>query len=153
MIIIAISAALSFAAGAGIAWKLQAGTIAQMESEAKDERLAQQRAAHVLKERNLETVIQAQNAATARAAVLRRDAAAARAGLDGLRDASAAALRTADAGLDACNAVVTAYAVSLAEGAGFAVDVAAAADQCLSDQQTLKDAWPGGPGRAVKDAP
>ena len=136
-----ITAAISAALGFGAAWQIQGHFLIKKDLEQANERIAIQRAARATIERTTSAVIQAQNAAAHRAVVLRRDADAARAGLDGLRQSADTALRAAASGLDACNAVVAAYGVVLAEGGAFIQDVARAADQCLSDHQTLKDAW------------
>lgn len=142
LIIAAVGASFAFAGGFGLAWKLQAGNIATIESEAKDERLAQQRAAHLLKERNLETVIKAQNAASGRVAVLRRESALAASAHDRLRTSSDNALRAANADAATCNRVVAAYGVVFAEAVGELQTLANDAGQCGSAYQLTQEAWP-----------
>lgn len=142
LISIAISAALSGAAGFGLAWKLQAGNIATIESKAKDDKLAQQHAIDQVKERNIDAVIQAQNAAAGRVAVLRRESAAARGALDSLRRASDAAVRAAQSDTATCNRVVSAYSTVFGECTGTVQTLATDAGQCSSAVKTLTEAQP-----------
>ena len=80
--------------------------------------------------------------AAVRVSVLRRESDASATELDGLRNASANALRAAASDLATCNRVAAAYGVVVNEAGAFAQDVARDADQCHSDIQTLKEAWP-----------
>jgi len=70
---------------------------------------------------------------------VRRDSESA---LDGLRNATAAAVRAASESLDACNRVVAAHGDILAECSSTLQKVAGDADQCFVDQQTLTESWP-----------
>lgn len=141
-LITAISAAVAAAAGFALAWRLQSATILEMESNAKDTRIAAQLVARKAIERATSAVITAQNNAADRMVVLRRDADAARTGIDGLRAQSAASLRAAAASLDACVIDATAKTELLDNCAGRLVNVSTAADGHASDTKTLIDAWP-----------
>ena len=142
IIVAAISAALAGSIGFGAAWTLQGRSIDALKMEAKDERIAQQRAARAAIERATNNVRKAQESAAHRNDALRRDAGNANAVAGGLRVASTAATRTATESTAACGAIVRAYDVILSEGGQLLREVAATADQCISDNQTLTDAWP-----------
>lgn len=142
LIIAAVSALLSFGAGWGIAWQLQTGNITTLKLEHASERINQQRAARTAIERTTSAVIKAQNSAAARAAVHRRDADAARAGLDGLRAQSADSLRTAAASLDACTATAATLSVISNQCAERYSELGAKAQGHVSDIQTLIESWP-----------
>ena len=141
--IIAIIAAL-FGAGSGFyaAWHIQSGNITKIELEAANERMAQQRAAHAVKERQTDAVITSQNAATVRARGINRAADAAASSGNGLRVATADTVRAATADPDSCNAIVAAYSAVVNASSDFIRRVASDADRCHSDQQTLTESWP-----------
>jgi len=137
-----ISAAVAGAAGFGLAWRLQTATINQMELDDANQRISLQRAARQTIERQQTAVIVAQDAADKRRRALdavRRNSDSA---LDGLRNATAAALRAAGESLDACTRVVKTYDLVFTESASLNAKVAGDADQCFSDQQTLIESWP-----------
>ena len=137
-----ISAAAAGATGFGLAWRLQTATINDLKLEQKDERISLQRAARATIERQQSAVSLAQAAAVQRRRDLdavRRDSESA---LDGLRNATAAAVRAASESLDACNRVVAAHGDILAECSSTLQKVAGDADQCFVDQQTLTESWP-----------
>jgi len=137
-----ISAAAAGATGFGLAWRLQTATINDLKLEQKDERISLQRAARATIERQQSAVSLAQAAAVQRRRDLdavRRDSDTA---LDGLRNATAAAVRAASESLDACNRVVATHGTILAECSGTLQKVAGDADQCFVDQQTLTESWP-----------
>ena len=137
-----ISAAAAGLAGFGLAWRLQTATINTMELEQANERISLQRAARAAIERQQTAVVLAQDAAAQR----RRDLDAVRrssdTAIDGLRNATAAAMRAASESLDACNRVVATHGDILAECSGTLQKVAGDADQCFVDQQTLTESWP-----------
>lgn len=138
-----ISAALAAAAGFGAAWTWQGRAIDLLKLEAKDAIIQQQRVARQSIDRALSQVSQAQADAQVRTDGIRRAAGDAAAAGNGLRDTSAATVRAAADHADTCAAIVSAYDTILAEGRGFIQEVAAEADRCFSDVQTLKDAaWP-----------
>ena len=142
LIIASVSAIASALAGFGLAWRLQTATINQMELDNANQRISLQRAARATIERQQTAVVTAQNAAAKRRRalnVVRRDGDAA---LVGLRDATAAAMRAASESLDACNRVVSTHGTILAECSGTLQKVAGDADQCVSDIQTLTEAYP-----------
>ena len=137
-----ISAAAAGATGFGLAWRLQTATINDLKLEQKDERISLQRAARATIERQQSAVSLAQAAAVQRRRDLdavRRDSDTA---LDGLRNATAAAVRAASESLDACNRVVAAHGDILSECSGTLQKVAGDADQCFSDIKLMQDAWP-----------
>ena len=136
-----ISGAVAAAAGFGAAWTLQGRAIDLLKLEAKDAIIQQQRAARQSIDRALSQVSQAQNDAQARRVVIAADSRRAGDAGNGLRLTSTSAVRTATDNADACAAIVATYDAILAEGRGFVQEVAAEADRCFSDVQTLKDAW------------
>jgi hypothetical protein len=73
--------------------------------------------------------------------VLRRNAVAASSAGNGLRIASTATVRAAADYTDACRAIISAYDGILIESSSFSEEVAAVADQCISDVKTLTEAW------------
>jgi len=137
-----ISAAAAGLVGFGLAWRLQTATINTMELGQANERISLQRAARAAIERQQSAVVVAQDAAAQR----RRDLDAVRrssdSALDGLRNATAAAMRAASESLDACNRVVATHGTILSECGSALQKVAGDADQCFVDQQTLTDSWP-----------
>ncbi len=142
LIAAAISAALGFSVGFGAAWTLQGRTIDELKLGAANDRIEQQRATRAAIERASQNVREAQESASHRNADLRRDASHANDVAGGLRIAAAAATRTATESTDACGAIVSAYDVILAEGSELLREIATTADQCISDNKALSDAWP-----------
>jgi hypothetical protein len=138
LLIAIVAAALGFVS----AWQLQAHQITKLTLEHTNERIAIQRASRATLERVTRQVAQAQNDATARAVVLRRESDNSRNALDGLRQSSDAALRAAVESVDACSRIVTTYGVVFAECSSHVQTLARDADQCFSDNQTLAEAWP-----------
>lgn len=141
LIAAAISAALAGSIGFGAAWTLQGRSIDELKLGAANDRIAQQRSARQAIERATENVREAQASAVNRNADLRRDAGRANDVAVGLRIASTAATRAATESTDACGAIVRTYDQLFAEGSGLLREVAATADQCISDNQALVQAW------------
>ena len=141
--IIAIISAL-FGAGSGFyaAWHIQSGNIAKIELEAANERLAKDRAAHAVKERQTDAVITAQNAATIRARGTNRAADAAASSGHGLRVATADTVRAATADPDACPIATATLATVFGECVAEYSTLAANADRHASDVQTISESWP-----------
>ena len=137
-----ISAAMAGLAGWGAAWTIQGRAIDTLKMEAKDAIISQQRAARAVTERLTNQIAQAQDQAAVRNDRARADARAAGDAGNGLRVASTDSVRTATNDSNACGAIVRAYDVILSEGGQLLREVAATADQCISDNQTLTDAWP-----------
>jgi len=137
-----ISAAMAGLAGWGAAWTIQGRTIDSLKLEAKDERIAQQRAARQSIERATGAVIAAQNDAQRRAAVLAGAADSARSESDGLRQSITTAMRANSVTLDACNANAAATGELLSHCSQRYTDVARAADGWQSAAMTLQAAWP-----------
>jgi hypothetical protein len=137
-----IATVISAAAGFGLAWQLQAHQITKLTLEATHERQAQHRAAHLVKERQTDAVIQAQNAAAGRVAVLRRDADAARSAADGLRDDIEVASRAAATSIDACTVTATTYGRLLIASVEEYRGLAAVCSRHVSDIRTLVESWP-----------
>lgn len=137
-----ISAAFAGAVGFGAAWTWQGRAIDKLIIEAKDERIAQQRAARAAIERATNNVREAQESASNRAAVLALDADRARGESSGLRDSIATAMRANAATLEAC----TRHAGTLGELLGSCgdrlKDVSADADKWANQAVTLQKAWP-----------
>lgn len=137
----AISAALAGSVGFGAAWTLQGRSIDELKLGAANDRIAQQRSTRQAIERATTHVREAQESASARNADLRRDAGNANAVAGGLRIASTAATRTATESADACGAIVRTYDQLFAEGSELLREVAAVADQCISDNKAISEAW------------
>ncbi len=141
LIAAAISAALAGSIGFGAAWTLQGRDIDALRIEAKDAIIIQQRAARQAIERATNNVREAQTSAAVRNADIRRDAGIANDVAGGLRVASTSAVRTATDDGDACRSIVRAYDQLFSEGGELLREVSAVADQCISDNKALSDAW------------
>ncbi len=142
LIAAAISAALAGSIGFGAAWTLQGRDIDALKIEAKDERIAQQRAARQAIERATTHVREAQESASARIAVLSRELADVRVVADGLRDTSTAAVRASAESPEACSRVTHTYDLILTESRDFIQTLAADVDRCFIERQALSDGWP-----------
>ncbi|MDD3965325.1 MAG: hypothetical protein PHD99_04755 [Candidatus Moranbacteria bacterium] len=142
LIIAAVLAAAGFAGGFGVAWEWQASNIDQINLERKDEIISQQRTARATIERATNSLVAAQNKATDRAILLRRNDDLSRSALDSLRESSAAAVRAAANDLAACNRIAAAQSAVLNEGGELLQEVSRDADQCFSDLQLTQEAWP-----------
>ena len=137
-----IAAAISAAAGFGLAWQLQAGNISEIQLGYANEREAVQHSIRTALEANQRQVAAAQTDAAKRNVRVRVDADGSRnAGL-GLRIASTAAVRTANDDPSTCGAIIAAYSAVVAASSDFIERVARDADQCHSDVQLMQDAWP-----------
>lgn len=137
-----ISIAIAGAGGFGAAWKIQAANITQIQLDQANERIAIQRVARATLERNMSRVNQAQAKAASRNRRLAADQRSAVTALDGLRTASASALRAATSGLDACTSTLATHSVVLGQCSGRYVEVARDADQLVSEVILYQDAWP-----------
>ena len=137
-----IATVISAAAGFGLAWSLQAHQITKLTLEHANERIAIGRAARATIERTSNAVIQAQNAAAGRVAVLKRDADTVRAAAGGLRDDLDATRRAAASSIDACNHHAATVSELLIEAVGAGRELAQACDGHASDVRTLTEAWP-----------
>jgi hypothetical protein len=142
LIIALVSAIVSGIAGFGLAWQLQTGNIAKLELEQTNERITIQRTARATAERLTGAVIQAQNAAASRVAVLRRESDAVRVSADGLRDDLATVRGAAELSIDACNRHSATVSQLLVESAELNRELAQACDGHASDVRTLTEAWP-----------
>ena len=142
LIAAAISAALAGSIGFGAAWTLQGRTIDELKLGAANERIATQRAARQAIERATDDVRKAQESASARIAVLGRELADARKSSDGLRDTSAAAVRTVAESPETCGRITHAYDLILTESRDFIQEMAADVGRCHSERQALNDSWP-----------
>lgn len=136
-----IASLIGTAAGFALAWQLQSGNITQLELDHANERISIQRAARATIERTATAVIQAQNAAAGRVAVLRRESDSVRTAASWLRQSSDAAVRAATESTEACHRVVNAYSVVFTESTGFIQEVVGDVGRCGSAFQTLDDAW------------
>lgn len=142
LIAAAISAAIAATLAWGAAWHIQAGRIASMQIEAQNERITIQRAARANAERVTGQISAAQGEAQRRLAAADRDGRAAAGDLERLRDTSAAAVRAAADTPATCDGITAAYRDALSEGSSFIQALAADADRCSIERQTLIDAWP-----------
>ena len=137
-----IATVISAAAGFAAAWQLQAHQLTKLTLEHANERIAIQRAARATIERTSNAVIQAQNAAAGRVAVLKRDADTVRVAAVGLRDDLDATRRAAASSIDACNYHAATVSELLVEAVGVGRELAQACDGHASDVRTLTEAWP-----------
>jgi hypothetical protein len=87
-------------------------------------------------------VATAQAASAKRTVRVRVDADRSRNAAGGLRLASTAAVRTAEADPGTCNSIIAAYDAVVAASSGFIQRVSTDADQCHSDLQLIQEAWP-----------
>ena len=140
-----IASLISAAAGAALAWQLQAHQIVKLELEQSNERMSIQRAARATLERNMSQNAAAQTDSAKRSVRVRVDSDGSRNAGNGLRLTSAAAVRTSEDFTDACRAIVAAYDSVVTASSDFIQDVARDADQCHSDIQLMQDAWPQNP--------
>lgn len=138
----AAALAIPFAAGFGTAWQWRAITIANIQLEHKDERIASQRAARVQAERRVATQRAAELQAQSRMERLAVVVDSNRTELERLHDVSDAARRAAASSLEACTAHAATQGGLLDHCAARLVDVSAAADGHVSDIKTLNESWP-----------
>ncbi len=137
----AVAAVVALLTGFASAWQIQSKTIALLELKHANERIEQQRAARTVADRFAGQVLAAQNKATARTAVVRRDAVTAGNAGSGLRIASTDTVRASTASLDACTAALGTHSQLLTESIEFIREVSADADQWVSHAVMLQDAW------------
>lgn len=142
IIISAILAAFSAVGGFGVAWTLRTHTIDELKLGAANERIAAQRGSRQTSERLMQAVSEAQADSTRRSAALAADADRSRSELSRLRDTSAATVRASADSPAACSSITKTYDIVFGECATRLVEVAASADQCISDNQTITAAWP-----------
>lgn len=136
-----ISAAMAGLAGWGAAWTIQGRTIDSLKLEAKDERIAQQRAARQAIERATDNLRKAQEGAQARRTGIDAAVDSNGAGLIGLRD-TATAVRAAATTPDASAAYTNTVSELFDQCGRELVKVAGRADGHVNDIQALMDAWP-----------
>ena len=152
-IAVAVAATATFAfglaVGSGVGYQLQASRIASIQLELKNEqldraneRIAIQRAARATLERNMQAVSKAQDVAASRLVAIAADRDRAHSQLDRLRDTSAAAVRNASAGIDACTSAVATYDQLFTGCSARLVEVAGDADSWASSTVMMQDAWP-----------
>jgi len=137
-----IASVIASIAGFGLAWNLQAHQITKLTLEHANERISIQRAARATIERTSNAVIQAQNAAAGRVAVIKRNADSLLVSVDGLRDDLDVTRRAAASTIDACNYHAATVSKLLVESASLNRELATACDGHSSDVRTLMEAWP-----------
>ncbi len=136
------AAVIAFATGFGAAWQWQGGNIVKLELNHANERTAIERQNRTAFEANQAAVIAAQNSAVIRN---NRNTGAAGAAINagnGLRIASADAVRAAKDDNAACLASVALYDSILESVVEAGGNMAAEADRWESDAITLHEAWP-----------
>ncbi len=131
---------LSAAAGFALAWQLQAHQITKLTLEHANERIEIQRAARVVADRASTAVIVAQNNATNRVSVLRRELDSARGTASGLRDDIDVAMRASATSIDACAIAARTSGELLAICADRYIDVAGKAQGHVSDYRAVVEA-------------
>ena len=137
-----ISAALAGSAGFGLAWKLQAGTIAENELEQANERTTIQRAARATLERAMRQNSTSQANAAARGIRNRAAAAGAADIAGGLRIATDSAVRTAATDPAACSDAAASLGAVLTASVKEYRELAEVCDRHVSHIQTLTEQWP-----------
>jgi len=137
-----VSAAVSGAAGFGLAWRLQTATINSIELESANERISQQRTARQNTERLMAQYASAQSNATVRAITLRRDAVSAADVGSGLRLKTADAVRTAASDPALCSDTATALGELLTTVSTERRELAEKADRHVIDIQALIERQP-----------
>jgi hypothetical protein len=135
-----ITSVISAAAGFGLAWNLQAHQITKLELSHAQERIEIQRAARVVADRASTAVLVAQNNATARTVVLRRELDATRASATGLRDEIDIAMRASATSIDACAVAARTSGELLAVCADRYIDMAGKAQGHVSDYRAAVEA-------------
>jgi hypothetical protein len=137
-----IATVVSAVAGFAVAWQLQAHQIVKQELSHANERISIQRAARATIERTSNAVIQAQNAAAGRVAVLKRQSDAAVVAADGLREQIDITQRASATTIDACNRYSIAIGGLLNQCATRYRELGNQAQGHVSDIRTLMAAWP-----------
>lgn len=128
-----ISLALGAGGGFGVAWKIQAANITQLELTHANARIATQREARVAIERSLQKLSTAQVQAEARAAKLAAELDRNRGDLARLRSASTTAVRTATDSPTTCIDTATTLSELFNQCSDRLVELANKADRHVSD--------------------
>lgn len=136
-----VVALVSAAAGAALAWQLQAHQIVKLELEQSNERMSIQRAARATLERNMSQNAAAQVAAANRGIRNRVAAGVASDVGNGLRLTTAAAVRAVTDDPAACSDTAAALGAVFNEAVGELQTLAATCDRHVSDIQTLTESW------------
>ena len=134
-----ISAAVAAAGGFGAAWTLQELTIANIQLERKDERIAKDRAARFQAEQRVATNRAAELQAQGRMERLAAVADSNRTELERLRVITDATFRSASASLEACVAHAATQGLVFTQCASRLEEVGRAADGHVSDIKTLME--------------
>jgi hypothetical protein len=137
-----IATVISAAAGFGLAWNLQAHQLTKKDLNHAQERIEIQRAARATLERNMSQVATAQAASAKRGIRIRTDVDSSRNAGNGLRIASASAVRAAAESVDTCPVATAALAAVFDQCVGELQTLAERADGHVSDIQTLTESWP-----------
>ena len=132
--------AVSIAVGFGGAWQLRGHQITKLELSHAQERIEIQRAARIVADRASTAVIVAQNNATARVAVIRRELDSVRTTAVGLRDEIDVAMRAANTSHDACAVAARTSGELLAICADRYIDMAGKAQGHVSDYRAVVEA-------------
>jgi len=123
-------------------WETQGWHRDSLEKDRAEANLEAQRIAGRARTAAEARVVTAQNAAAARAANDRADAADARTELDRVRSLSDAAVTAAEQSHAACVDRATALKVVFSQCAGRYAELGEKADRHVSDLKTLSDSWP-----------
>ena len=135
-----ITVVISLALGFGSAWGLRGHQITKLELNHAQQRIEIQRAARVVADRASTAVIVAQNNATNRVSVLRRELDSARGTASGLRDDIDVAMRASATSIDACAIAARTSGELLAICADRYIDVAGKAQGHVSDYRAVVEA-------------
>ena len=138
----AAAALLAAVVAATGTYKIQSWRYGAKEAEHAQQHLADERSAATAAIRRTETVIQAQSAAAARGAALRRDADSARMAAISLHDAAAAAMRDAAVSHAACTERIGAIGELLGTVEEAGRSMAEKADRHALDAGMLVESWP-----------
>lgn len=138
LITVALSGMLAF----GAAWKVQDWRFIEKETARVEQEVVRERLAAEANLHQQKTVALAQNDATKRAGVLRRDADSARSAVSGLRQSTDAAMQAARTDLATCLDRAAAISDVLQATGERLRSLGETADRHVSDIQTLTAAWP-----------
>jgi hypothetical protein len=133
---------LSAGASWGIAWKIQASKITQMELDNANDRISRQRAARAAIENTVTQRDIAQRESQDRAISARTNAAAANAASNKLRDESTIALRTASKDLATCTISAITFSGLLNNCSERYQGLGESCERHVSDIKTMITSWP-----------
>ena len=142
LILALVIAAAGFGSGFGSAWQIQDWRMDAKEKDYVEQKLAAERLSAAQAIRHAQALHDAQNAATARAAGLRRDADGVRTALVSLSSSAERALRDAAASQEACLDRASTFSELFLTSSDEYRKLAEKAGRHVNDIQTLSEGWP-----------